>query len=272
MDVAKLAQRGAGRHNRAMYTSAVPRIARLASGASELYVGERDTQGVAIPSPEVLLVVRFGPSTRSGVDIHAIGGRERVHRKQLRGGQRIVTARLRLDAANAVLGVPASAVAGSIVALEDLWGAPSTRRLLERFVGARDLLEAASILESAISARSAFADGQRARPPFVLAAADRLGSGNASVNAIASDLGVSERHLRRVFREIVGLSPKTFAKVTRFRQALRAARKENHASWATIALDAGYYDQAHLISEFRTIAGVTPRALVGELRTAQALG
>ena len=99
---------------------------------------------------------------------------------------------------------------------------------------------------------------------LALDAADRLT--RASVNAVADDLGVSERHLRRVFRETVGVSPKAFARLTRFHRALRAAREDGHASWASIAATAGYYDQAHLIAEFRAIAGVTPRALLGELR------
>ena len=73
------------------------------------------------------------------------------------------------------------------------------------------------------------------------------------------------------FHETVGLSPKAFANLTRFRRALDAARKSEHASWADIAAAVGYYDQAHLIAEFRTIAGVTPRELLGELRTARTL-
>lgn len=89
---------------------------------------------------------------------------------------------------------------------------------------------------------------------------------------MADELGVSERHLRRVFRETVGLGPKAFAKLARFRRALRAAREDDAAGWADIATAAGYYDQAHLIAEFRTIAGKTPRALLGELRTAPSMG
>lgn len=85
------------------------------------------------------------------------------------------------------------------------------------------------------------------------------------MSAVADALGLSERHLRRVFRAAVGMSPKSFAKLTRFHRALRAARADRRASWATIASASGYYDQAHLIDEFRTIAGVTPRALVEEL-------
>ncbi|HEY0464621.1 MAG TPA: AraC family transcriptional regulator [Polyangiaceae bacterium] len=264
-----------------MSASAAPRIAARASrafGASEasgvaaLFVDEcvRDVQGVALPGPEVQLVVRFGPNTQTGLDVHAMGCRESVHRKLLRRGQRIVGARLQLGAAEAVLGVPASAITGRIVALEDLWGSVTTRRLFDRFADARDTFEAAGILESVIAERFALSGGQRAHTHLVLDAANRLAS--ASVNAVAVALGLSERHLRRVFRETTGVSPKAFAKLTRFRRAVRAARAEKHEGWATIAASAGYYDQAHLISEFRAIAGVTPRVFLGELGAAQAIG
>jgi AraC-like DNA-binding protein len=237
-----------------------------------LFVNEvdRDMQGVVIPRPEVHLVARFGPSAHGGLDVHALGGLQRVRRKHLRSGQRVAMARLHLGAAKAVLGVPDSAIAGRIVALEDLWGSATTRRLIDRLAHARDTFEAAAILEGAIAERFALAGAQRAGERLVLDAADRLL--NANVHAVAVDLGVSERHLRRVFRETVGVGPKTFAKVTRFRRAVRAASAGNHASWATIAAAAGYYDQAHLISEFHAIAGVTPRALLGELRAAQSIG
>jgi AraC-like DNA-binding protein len=227
---------------------------------------DRDATRVLLPRPEIHLVVRFGPSARSGLDVHAFGVRQRVHRKLIRSGQRIVTARLHLGAPEAVLGVSASAMAERVVALEDLWGDAATRRLFDRLAEARATVDAAAILESAITERFAIADGRGARAQLALDAADRLTSAN--VNAVAVDLGVSERHLRRVFREIVGVSPKAFAKLQRFHRALRAAREDGHASWASIAAAAGYYDQAHLIAEFRAIAGVTPRALLGELRAA----
>lgn len=261
-----------------MFASAVPRLAVAPSRASSasalaaLSVGQldRDVRGVVIPRPEVHLAVRFGASAERGLDVHALGGLQRVRRKLLRSEQRFVMARLHLGAAQAVLGVPDSALAGRIVALEDLWGDTATRRLLDQLADARDTFEAATILERSIAERFALAPGQRESTRLVLDAADRLASD--SVNGVAVALGVSERHLRRVFRETIGVSPKAFAKVSRFRRAVRAARTEAHASWAAIAADAGYYDQAHLISEFRAIAGVTPRALIGELRAAPSIG
>jgi AraC-like DNA-binding protein len=246
--------------------------ASTASAVAALFVDERDRDvlGVVVPRPEVHIVVRFGPSTRGGLDIHAFGVRRRVHRKLLRREQRAVTARLHLGAPEAVLGVPAAALAERIVALEDLWGDVATRRLLGRLACARNMVDAAAILESAIAERLRIADGRRGRAQLALDAAGRLTT--AKVNAVAGDLGVSERHLRRVFRETVGVSPKTFAKLARFHRALRAAQKDEHAGWAGIAAEAGYYDQAHLIAEFRAIAGVTPQALLGELRAAPSVG
>jgi len=244
--------------------------ASTASTVSALFIDERDRDllAVAIPRPEVHIVARFGPKTRGGLDVHALGVREKVHRKRLLSGQRAVTARLQLGAPEAVLGVRASVLAGHIVALEDLWGITATQQLFDRLAGARDLVEAAAILESAIGERAARADAPRSPARLSLDAARRL-TGNP-VNAVARDLGVSARHLRRVFRENVGVSPKTFAKLARFDRALRGARGGARRNWAEIAADAGYYDQAHLIAEFRSISGVTPQTLLGELRAARA--
>lgn len=228
-----------------------------------------DLRGVLVPRPEVQVVARWGAAARGGLDIHALGARQTVHRKQLRMGQRVVSARLHLGSAEAVLGVPGSDLAGRIVALEDLWGHAATRLLLERLAQARGASELARVLEGAIAERFNGAGGGRAGSQLVLHAAERLTS--ASVNTVAADLGVSERHLRRVFRETIGVGPKTFAKLTRFRRAVRVAREQASPSWATIAVGSGYYDQAHLISEFRAIAGVTPGVLLGELRAAPAV-
>jgi transcriptional regulator GlxA family with amidase domain len=182
---------------------------------------------------------------------------------------RSVTARLRLGVPDAVLGVPVCAIAGRIVVLEDLWGEDATRRLRSRLAEAGDPVGAARILESALAERVARADGPIGHAQLALAAAARLPS--AHVHVVADELGVSERHLRRVFRDSVGMSPKAFAKLARFQRALSAAREGTHASWASVATLAGYYDQAHLIAEFRAIAGVTPRAFLDELRAGPSL-
>jgi AraC-like DNA-binding protein len=246
--------------------------ASRSSALSLLFTDERevDMPGVLIPRPEVHLVVRFGPSTRDGLDVYALGARQRVHRKFIRRGQRTVTARLQLGAHEAVLGVPASALSGQIIALEDLWGDAAARILADKLSETKDTDEAAQVLQRAISERFAHEPERRVGVRLALAAASRLLQSN--VNTVARDLGVSERHLRRVFIETVGVNPKVFAQLSRFRRALRAARSEHQPNWASIAATTGYYDQAHLISEFRSISAATPRALLDELRTAWSVG
>ena len=266
----RLHNRQSCKQNRFMHRSALHfhRIAPSASTASAvaaLFVDEcdHDRSLVAIPRSEIQLVVRFGPSARGGLDAHAFGGQQRVRRKLIRGGQRTVTARLHLGAAEAVFGVPASAIAGRILAVDELWGDAAAGRLFDRLSTAHSAIDAAAIVESAIAERLSIVDARRAHLHLALEAAERLV--NANVNTVAVDLGVSERHLRRIFHEAVGVSPKAFAKLARFHRALGAAREDSRAGWASIAAATGYYDQAHLIDEFRAIAGVTPRALLGEL-------
>lgn len=232
------------------------------------YDFDADRTHLALPHPELHLVARFGSSVPGGLDVHVLGARERVIRKPIRRGQRSAMARLPLGAAESVFGAVAASLVGRIVPLEDLWGAATARRLSDRLAGARDTTEAAMFLEQAVVERRAPRGGAHVR--LVLDAARRLAEANVSV--VATDLGMSERHLRRIFHEKVGIGPKAYAKLARFHRAVEAARAERHASWAGIAAAAGYYDQAHLIAEFRAISGVTPRALLGELRAAPAVG
>jgi AraC-like DNA-binding protein len=234
------------------------------SAVAALFVDEydRDLPRVAIPRPAVQVVVRFGPVARGGLDVHAFGVQQRVRRKFIRAGQRAVMASLHAGTARAVLGVPADAIAGRVLELEELWGNAATQQLLEQLATARSTIDAARMLESAITERAV--DTKRANCALVFEAAQRLASDN--VSAVAGALGVSERHLRRVFREAVGVSPKEFAKLVRFDRAVSVAHEDVRASWASIAAATGYYDQAHLISEFQSISGVTPRALLRELR------
>lgn len=271
-ELAKIGGNGQGRtivacRSRAYQTPVVPgarqhRIAPNAAGVTALYISnfEGAMTRVALPHPEIRLVARFGPMAPGGVDVHAFGARERVHRKFIRGGW-TVTARLQLGAHEAVLGAPVAAFVGGPVRLEDLWSDAEARRLTEQLAAAGPM-EAARVLERALGDRRAtVTTGTRAR--IAIEAAERLT--HASVSEVAADLGVSERNLRRVFRETVGMGPKSFARLARFRRAVMAARVASRADWAGIAIASGYYDQAHLIADFRDLAGVTPRALLVEL-------
>lgn len=85
--------------------------------------------------------------------------------------------------------------------------------------------------------------------------------GQISIDRLAADAGVSGRQMERRFLCEVGLSPKQLCRILRFQQIFRALNHDE-ATWATVAVDCGYYDQAHLIRDFRQFAGLTPAALL----------
>ncbi|SPF49679.1 Uncharacterized HTH-type transcriptional regulator in mcrB 3'region (fragment) [Candidatus Sulfopaludibacter sp. SbA4] len=86
--------------------------------------------------------------------------------------------------------------------------------------------------------------------------------GCVSIDEVADQCGLSARQFRRICLAQTGLAPKFLARVLRFRHAL--AQVHMHpCAFAHMALDCGYYDQAHFINEFRELSGRTPAAAGG---------
>src|SRR5262245_43710559 len=80
-----------------------------------------------------------------------------------------------------------------------------------------------------------------------------------SIGEVAATLGLSARQLRRVFEAATGVRPKTYARVARFQKVLRlVSRGPAHVDWAAVACACGYFDQSHLVHEFRRMAQCTP--------------
>jgi len=165
----------------------------------------------------------------------------------------------RPGAARAFLDVPLHELSDRAVPLEELWGSPalSLRVAIER---ARGSLRATTrAVESALVERLEKARAIGARTQLVVRAARALEASADDIEAIpavAKRVGVSERHLRQLFRDEVGVSPKRFARIARIR---RAVANVGRVGWAALAVDNGFYDQAHLNAEFRDLLGTTPR-------------
>lgn len=79
-----------------------------------------------------------------------------------------------------------------------------------------------------------------------------------SVGETARALGISERRLRHVFSEDVGLSPKQWSRVRRFQRALGALHRGCDMRWAELAVTCGYADQAHFSRDFHCFSGIDP--------------
>jgi transcriptional regulator GlxA family with amidase domain len=83
--------------------------------------------------------------------------------------------------------------------------------------------------------------------------------GRAPIGWLCDKLGRSRRHLAARFREQIGLTPKTVARLFRFERAVALLRRRD-VSLAELAFECGYYDQAHLNRDFRGFAGRSPAA------------
>ena len=92
--------------------------------------------------------------------------------------------------------------------------------------------------------------------------------GALAIGELARQVGVSDRHLERLFLERVGARPKLFARVLRMQHALSLleARTPSEARAIAHALYAGFADEPHLVRDFRALTRVTPQALLRERR------
>ncbi len=162
-------------------------------------------------------------------------------------GARLSGIRLRPGAAGAVLGVPAGELRDRDVALAAIWGAHGTR--IVETMDAAEPADRPALLAAAVAGRGAEPD------PLVVAAAARLSVISARVAGVASDLGVSERHLHRRTIQAVGYGPKMLARVARLRRLVGLADPR----LAIRAQAAGYSSQSHMAEEVRRLTGTSPR-------------
>ena len=154
--------------------------------------------------------------------------------------------------------LPMSELADSMVVLDDVLGAQGLA-LRERLGNAPDWATRFDIAEAFVTARIENA----AETPLEIAwAYDRIiaSGGRARIASIAERLGWSRKHLAGSFSNAIGIGPKTLSRIVRFNRALGLSRQQT-VDWADIAADCGYADQAHLVREFRDLAGETPTAL-----------
>ncbi|MEO8457155.1 MAG: helix-turn-helix domain-containing protein [Chloroflexota bacterium] len=155
------------------------------------------------------------------------------------------------------LGVSMQSITNRTVELEDIFGRRS-RDVVEQLQSAPDWAARFDLLEAMIGSRL---DAAGPAPSPVVWAWNKMqaSSGNLSIGSLAGEMGYSHKHLITRFRDEFGLPPKTLARVVRFERAVRKIRKGSAApNWLDLADDCGYFDQAHLIRDFREFSGLTP--------------
>ena len=100
--------------------------------------------------------------------------------------------------------------------------------------------------------------------PAMARAAERLSAdaAPADLEVLARRFRLSDRQFRRRFEAAVGLGPKLFARLVRFQRVFEQRREHDARVWSRVALECGYYDQAHFNRDFRAFTGVKPRDIV----------
>jgi AraC-like DNA-binding protein len=149
------------------------------------------------------------------------------------------------------------------VPLEGLWGS-ATERLR---CALREIPNAARRLDFLEGFLLDRVKANRTPHPVVGFALDRFAHGSIpSVRDVARSTGWSERRFSKVFREHVGFSPKAWCRIQRFQRAVKLLHTGVEFPLAELALDCGFYDQAHFANEFRAFSGIDATTYSG-LRT-----
>jgi len=153
-------------------------------------------------------------------------------------------------------GLPAHETAEADVPLDLLWGRARTAGLRDRLLESRspdgilDAIEEAMLemwTPTSVHPAVAFALSAFDRAPHV-----------GSIAAVTSAVGLSAKRFIERFRMQVGMTPKRYCRIRRFQRAIAVAHGGTHVDWTRVALDCGYFDQAHFIHDFRSFSGLTP--------------
>lgn len=250
-----------------------------------------------LPSTEVPLLLNFGAPHRR---LDHVGSREWTsrdgvwvvglhNRHQLTtavGERHFMVVRFTPIGAHLFLGLPMHLIANEALDLE-LIDRALARVLVSRIGVASSWTDRFAAMESLIAERIAGTG-----IPFPIGPAWRrlvATDGRIALGSLASEMDCSHRTLIARFRTCVGFPPKTIARLLRFNRAVRTldglsrTRANEPASkpyiegtraddrlvgaiqWADLAADCGYFDQAHLIKDFREFAGSTPAAFLRQV-------
>ncbi len=158
----------------------------------------------------------------------------------------------------AILGVASAEISSLVLNLSDIWG-NRAGDLIEMLLAANTWRHRFAILDRAFLSKFNPTSPQ----PEIAWAWRRLEKthGSVPVQRLADEIGWSRQHFSDRFRDAIGVTPKSAARVFRFERACRLIMDER-PSLAHVAASCGYFDQAHMTREWNALAGCSPRAWI----------
>jgi AraC-like DNA-binding protein len=217
-----------------------------------------------LPGTAVSVVVNFGDAWSAGRSLATSALLPPVCVIGAATQPRILRVGKRVDAIGAVLppaltasafGVPPSELVDRILPLEDLWTSNQVERVLES-LSSIQIRQRLSELRRELVAHIEQPDDRE-----TVGHATRLISvrgGRVSIDEMARSHGLSRQQFTRRFSAATGLTPKLFVRITRFQSLVHALPSSDVSQWVSVAPAIGFYDQAHMINEFRAFTGSSP--------------
>lgn len=164
----------------------------------------------------------------------------------------VMGAHFKPGGAFAFLAMPADEMHNQDVDLTDVWTPVESAVLRETLLAAATMDRRLDVLERALAARL-----KRVRNPAVAFAIREFARGRR-VGDVAAQIGTSQRTFINTFAREVGMTPKLFCRVRRFNRTIRMVHRRDEVDWSDVALACGYFDQPHLIRDFRAFSGLSP--------------
>jgi AraC-like DNA-binding protein len=236
------------------------------------YVGYTEWSGPMnrrreFPGPFVVMILEFGPPLR----VYEAGDPRRLSRH--RGGfvvglgdafavcehdgfQQGVQVNLTAIGARLLFGLPMSELSGRTVSVRDVLPARH-RDLGQRLQDAADWDARFDLLDAALADSMSEARDRTRIVSWAVRRIEQTGGG-LDMRALARELGYSRKHVITLFCDQVGIPPKLLARLVRFDRLVRHLRHGGPGTWAELAVEFGYYDQAHLVRDVRWFTGITP--------------
>jgi AraC-like DNA-binding protein len=214
-----------------------------------------------VPDGAVRLVFNIGAAPavdeQAGRPAEVIGASATPVVVRMSGRVEGLSITLRPGAAAALLRIPAGEFSEQTVPLEAVWPDAGTE-LRDRLAEADDEAARVEVLQAALHRRlvrsGVTTHSGTAHAARLIAAS----GGRARLREVADAIGVGERRLQQLFHAHVGLSPRAWSRLARLHGCLRELRRRASPGWAEVAIDSGFYDQSHLVHEFRALCGLTP--------------
>jgi AraC-like DNA-binding protein len=160
------------------------------------------------------------------------------------------------------LKMPAIELHNLHVSLEDLWG-QDAELLRERLLEAQTPERKIHVLEQCLLEQAFKPLEHHCAVDCALGLFRNIHTAPA-ISDLADHIGISSRRFIQLFSNEVGLTPKLFARVRRFQQVLQQICIGTDLSWADVAADCGYFDQAHFIHDFKEFSGINPTAYLAQ--------